>query len=54
MKKYKVFTNVNFLYEVKAKDEEDAMEKIHNQEIEPKMVEVVTDEIQEEKGREKL
>ena len=48
--KYKVFTNVSFFYEVEAKDEEEAMAKVHNEEIKPTMVEVVADEVRKDES----
>ena len=48
--KYKVFTNVSFFYEVEAKDEEEAMAKVHNEKIEPTMVEVVAEEVRKDES----
>ena len=46
--KYKIITNVNFIYSVEAKNEEEARDKVLSGSIEAIEQEVLTDEILKE------
>lgn len=44
-KNYKVITNVNIIYYVKAKSKNDALDKIHSGKIKPYDSEVISDDV---------